>query len=92
MVLIVGLLVLLTGLGYSWKTVTSSGAALAVALGAPVAHASPAVSVLVRPDPTWNFLKKVRLIASPRFSMCAATGRVSSKGTLGTCPLALGQS
>jgi len=59
---IVGLLALLTGLGYSWRPLLLAAPLLLVALGAPVAHAI-ASGICIRPSgPTRNFLQKVRLI------------------------------
>src|SRR5207245_1640177 len=65
--LIVGLLVLLTGLGYSWKPLLLAAPLSLFALGAPVAHAVASGIRACPSRPTWNFLKKVRLIGVTTF-------------------------
>src|SRR5207249_889133 len=60
--LIVGLLALLAGLGYSWKPLFLAAPLSLFALDAPVAHA---VASGIRACPSrriWNFLEKVRVI------------------------------
>ena len=60
--LIVGLLALLTGLGYSWKPLLLAAPLSLLALGAPVAHAI-ASGIRIRPSgSTRNSLEKVHLI------------------------------
>jgi cellulose synthase/poly-beta-1,6-N-acetylglucosamine synthase-like glycosyltransferase len=61
--LIVGLLALLTGLGYSWKPLLLAAPLLLFALGAPVAHAISSGTRTCRSGPTRNFLEKARLIS-----------------------------
>jgi O-antigen biosynthesis protein len=60
--LIVGLLALLTGLGYSWKPLLLVAPLLLFALGAPVAHAIASGIGICPSGPTRNFLGKVHLI------------------------------
>jgi len=60
--LIVGLLALLTGLGYSWKPLLLAGPLSLFALGAPVAHAIASGIRTYGSGPTRNFLEKIRLI------------------------------
>jgi len=61
--LIVGLLALLTGLGYSWKPLLLAAPLSLFALGAPVAHAISSGTRICRSGPTRNFLEKTRLIS-----------------------------
>ena len=61
--LIVGLLALLTGLGYSWKPLLLAAPLSLFALGAPVAHAISSGTRTCRSGPTRNFLEKARLIS-----------------------------
>ena len=60
--LILGLLALLTGLGYSWKPLLLAAPLLLFALGAPVAHAIASGIRACRSGPDRNFFEKVRLI------------------------------
>src|SRR5438445_3118680 len=60
--LIVGLLALLTGLGYSWKPLLLAAPLSLFALDAPFAHAVPYVICPCPSRPTWPFLNKARLI------------------------------
>ena len=60
--LIVGLLALLTGLGYSWRPLLLAAPLLLFALGASVAHAIASGIRASRSGPTRNFLEKVRLV------------------------------
>jgi GT2 family glycosyltransferase len=60
--LIVALLALLTGLGYSWKPLLLAAPLSLFALGAPVAHAITSGMRACRSGPTRSFLEKVRLI------------------------------
>jgi hypothetical protein len=61
--LIVGLLALLTGLGYSWKPLLLAAPLSLFALGAPVAHAISSGTRTCRSRPTRNFLEKACLIS-----------------------------
>ncbi len=61
--LIVGLLALLTGLGYTWKPLLLATPLLLFALGAPVAHAIASGIRTCRSGPTRNFFEKVRLMS-----------------------------
>ncbi len=65
--LIVGLLALLTGLGYSWKPLLLAAPLSLFALGAPVAHALASGIRACPSKPTWNFLEKVRLMGVTTF-------------------------
>jgi cellulose synthase/poly-beta-1,6-N-acetylglucosamine synthase-like glycosyltransferase len=59
--LIVGLLALLTGLGYSWKPLLLAAPLSLFALGAPIVHAI-ASGIRARPSgPARKFLEKIRL-------------------------------
>jgi len=60
--LIVGLLALLTGLGYSWKPLLLAAPLSLFALGAPVAHAIASAIRACRSGPTRSFLGRARLI------------------------------
>jgi hypothetical protein len=60
--LIVGLLALLTGLGYSWKPLLLAAPLSLFTLGAPVAHAVASGIRTCPSGPTRNFLDKVHLI------------------------------
>jgi hypothetical protein len=60
--LIVGLLALLTGLGYSWKPLLLAAPLSLFALGAPVVHAISSGTRSCRCGPTRNFFEKARLI------------------------------
>jgi len=60
--LIVGLLTLLTGLGYSWKPLLLAAPLSLFALGAPVAHAIASGIRTCLSGPTRSLLEKVRLI------------------------------
>ena len=61
--LIVGLLALLTGLGYSWKPLLLAAPLSLFALGAPVVHAISSGTRTCRCGPTRNFFEKARLIS-----------------------------
>ena len=65
--LIVGLLALLTGLGYSWKPLFLAAPLSLFALGAPVAHAVASGLRACPSRPIWNFLEKVRVIGVTTF-------------------------
>jgi len=60
--LIVGLLALLAGLGYSWKPLLLAAPLSLFSLGAPVAHAITSGTHRCKSGPTRNPLEKVRLI------------------------------
>jgi len=60
--LIVELLALLTGLGYSWKPLLLAAPLSLFALGAPVAHAIASAIRACRSGPTRSFLERARLI------------------------------
>jgi glycosyltransferase involved in cell wall biosynthesis len=62
--LIVGLLALLTGLGYSWKPLLLAAPLSLFALGAPVAHAIASGMRIRQPRSTRNLLEKVLLIGT----------------------------
>jgi len=59
--LIIGLLALLTGLGYSWKPLLLAAPLSLFALGAPVAHAIASGILICPSGPTRNFLQRARL-------------------------------
>jgi GT2 family glycosyltransferase len=61
--LIVGLLALLTGLGYSWKPLLLAAPLSLFALGAPAAHAISGGTRTCRSGPPRKFLEKARLIS-----------------------------